>query len=449
MDVLKTYLLNLGCPKNQVDGEYFAGYLKGSDRVELISDYQKAELIIVNTCGFIDSAKEESLEAILEAASLKEQDPGKKLVVTGCLAQRYHQELEEEIPEIDGIFGIGEHQQLLELVEKVARGKKDKKISRPEHKLNREMPRINTDGHYAYLKIADGCDKVCTYCTIPEIKGGYSSRRIEYILQEAEALVAGDVRELILVAQDTSLYGRDIYGEKKLTELLENLIEIDGLDWIRIMYYYPEEIEKEFLELMAREEKICSYLDIPIQHAAREVRRRMARQGDAEDLKEKISLMRKIVPDIALRTTMLVGFPGETEEDFAELLDFVREIKFDKLGVFTYSREEGTPAAAMAEQLPDEVKNERYNRLMELQRKISLSNNQKFTGEVLAVLLDEILDEEFIGRTRYDAPEIDNSVTGKLPEDRSKKLSPGEIVSCRITGAYEYDLTGEIVDEYA
>ncbi len=446
---LKTYLLNLGCPKNQVDGEYYAGYLEGSDRVELISNYQEADLIIVNTCGFIDSAKEESLEAIFEAASLKEQDPNKKLVVTGCLAQRYHRELEEKIPEIDGLFGIGEHQELLELVEKVARGKRGKKISRPEHKLNREMPRINSDGHYAYLKIADGCDKGCTYCTIPEIKGGYNSRRIEYILQEVEALVAGGVRELILVAQDTSVYGKDIYGEKKLSELLENLVEIENLDWIRIMYFYPEEVEAEFLELMAQEKKICNYLDIPIQHAAREIRRRMARPGDAEKLKKKISLMREIVPGIALRTTLLVGFPGETRENFAELVDFVRKVDFENLGVFTYSREEGTPAAQMENQIDEEVKSERYNKLMEVQRRISLANNRKLLGEEVEVLIDEVAVDEFTGRTRYDAPEIDNSVTGSLPADRNLNLNPGEIVTCRITGAYEYDLTGEIVDEHS
>ncbi len=445
--LIKTFLLNLGCPKNQVDGEYFAGYLEQLDNILLINEYQNADLIIINTCGFIDSAKEESLEAILEAAEHKKTNTTKKLIVTGCLAQRYHQELEKEIPEIDGIFGIGEHEKIIDLIEEVNKGKRKINITEPGHFLNKSIPRKENDSHYAYLKIADGCDKGCTYCTIPAIKGGYSSRRIEYIIEEAKALVAAGVKELILVAQDTSLYGQDIYGERKLINLLTELVEIEDLKWIRIMYYYPEEVTRDLLEMMAEEDKICNYLDIPIQHVARDVRKKMGRPGDRESLKKKITLMRSIVPDLALRTTVMVGFPGETEADFAELVEFIEEIKFDKLGVFTYSRETGTPAAKMENQVSEKLKNIRYNKIKDVQQKISHDLNKRYLHRTLPAIIEEINDNKFIARPQYDAPEIDNYISGNFNREKHD-LKPGNFISCKIIDAYEYDLIGEVIDEY-
>ncbi|MFN2364128.1 MAG: 30S ribosomal protein S12 methylthiotransferase RimO [Halarsenatibacteraceae bacterium] len=442
---VRVFIYNLGCPKNQVDGEYIAGYLTESDNITVVDDYEIADIIAVNTCGFIETAKEESIEAIFEAVKLKETGNCQKVIVTGCLAQRYVEDIQSDIPEVDGIFGIGDYQKMVELVEEVEKGERVTMVAEPEQGLNRDLPRVHKDKGTAYLKIADGCDQNCTYCTIPSIKGGYKSRELKYILNEAERLVQQGVNELILVAQDTALYGLDIYGEVRLAELLEELAKIKDLKWIRLMYTYPEHLEEKVLEVMAREDKICNYLDIPIQHAAGRVRKRMGRPGDRSSLEAKIARIREILPDVVLRTSLIVGFPGETIEEFEELVDFIKAVKFDRLGVFTYSKEENTPAAKLDGQLDEEVKVRRYNQLMEMQQEIALEKNSERVDKELEIIVEELTGSRFNGRTKYDAPEIDNAISGKLPEDF--EIEVGSIYLALVKSAFEYDLEGEIIDE--
>jgi len=439
------YIYNLGCPKNEVDGQYYAGVLAEDEDIEIVDDYREAEILIINTCGFIDAAKEESLEAIWEAVELKNEGKCERVIVSGCLSQRYHQHLEEEIPELDGIFGVGEYEGLLSLVNSVKEGQKTKSVTSPRQNINKRLPRRADEKSFAYLKIADGCNKRCSYCAIPFIKGDYSSRSQELIEEEAEKLLENNVSELILIAQDTTQYGIDIYGETRLEELLKSLLELSGLERLRIMYTYLEQIDEELLHIMACEERLCSYLDLPIQHVAGPVRKNMKRPGDINTIREKLDKIREIVPDIALRTSLLVGFPGETEEDFQKLKEFVREIEFERLGVFMYSREEGTEAAELPGQLPEELKQRRYNELVELQEKISRSQNRQLVGKIMDVIIDEVDGGSFSGRTEYDAPEIDNIVRGELPDGR--ELRAGEIVKCRIESAFEYELVGEIINE--
>ena len=442
---VRVFIYNLGCPKNQVDGEYIAGYLTESENIILVDDYEVADIIAVNTCGFIETAKEESIEAIFEAVKLKETGNCQKVIVTGCLAQRYVDDIQTDIPEVDGIFGIGDYQKMVELVEDVKKGQKVTMVAEPEQGLNRDLPRVHQEKGTAYLKIADGCDQNCTYCTIPSIKGGFKSRELKYILNEARRLVEEGVNELILVAQDTALYGLDIYGEVRLAELLEDLAKIDGLNWIRLMYTYPEHLEDRVLEVMAREAKICNYLDIPIQHAAGRVRKRMGRPGDRSSLEAKIAKIRDILPDVVLRTSLIVGFPGETDAEFEELVDFIKEVKFDRLGVFTYSKEENTPAAKLDGQLDEDIKVRRYNQIMEAQQAIALEKNSERVGKELEIIVEEIDDSRFNGRTKYDAPEIDNAISGELPEEF--ELEVGSIYLALVKSAFEYDLEGEIIDE--
>ena len=442
---VRVFIYNLGCPKNQVDGEYIAGYLTESENITLVDDYEVADIIAVNTCGFIETAKEESIEAIFEAVKLKETGNCQKVIVTGCLAQRYVDDIQSDIPEVDGIFGIGDYQKMVELVEEVKKGQRVTMVAEPEQGLNRDIPRVHKDKGTAYLKIADGCDQNCTYCTIPSIKGGYKSREIEYILNEAKRLVEEGVNELILVAQDTALYGLDIYGEVRLVELLEDLARIEGLNWIRLMYTYPEHLEEKVLDVMAKEDKICNYLDIPIQHAAGRVRKRMGRPGDRSSLEAKIAKIREALPDAVLRTSLIVGFPGETDEEFEELVDFIKEVKFDRLGVFTYSKEDNTPAARLDGQLDEEDKVRRYNQIMESQQQIALEKNSERVGTELEIIVEEIDGSRFNGRTKYDAPEIDNAISGELPE--RFEIVIGSIYLALVKSAFEYDLEGEIIDE--
>ncbi|MBF8437681.1 30S ribosomal protein S12 methylthiotransferase RimO [Halanaerobiaceae bacterium Z-7014] len=442
---VRVFIYNLGCPKNQVDGEYIAGYLTESENITLVDDYEVADIIAVNTCGFIETAKEESIEAIFEAVKLKETGNCQKVIVTGCLAQRYVDDIKSDIPEVDGIFGIGDYQKMVELVEEVKRGQRVTMVSEPEQGLNRDIPRVHKEKGTAYLKIADGCDQNCTYCTIPSIKGGFKSREMEYILNEARRLVEQGINELILVAQDTALYGLDIYGEVRLAGLLEELAKIDGLKWIRLMYTYPEHLEEKVLEVMAREDKICNYLDIPIQHAAGQVRKRMGRPGDRSSLEAKIARIRNVLPDVVLRTSLIVGFPGESEEEFEELVDFIKEVKFDRLGVFTYSKEENTPAARLDGQLDEDLKVRRYNQIMEEQQTIALEKNSERVDKKLEIIVEEIDGNRFNGRTEYDAPEIDNAISGELPEEFEIEI--GSIYLALVKSAFEYDLEGEIIDE--
>jgi len=442
---VRVFIYNLGCPKNQVDGEYIAGYLTESENITLVDDYEVADIIAVNTCGFIETAKEESIEAIFEAVKLKETGNCQKVIVTGCLAQRYVDDIKSDIPEVDGIFGIGDYQKMVELVEEVKRGQRVTMVSEPEQGLNRDIPRVHKEKGTAYLKIADGCDQNCTYCTIPSIKGGFKSREMEYILNEARRLVEQGINELILVAQDTALYGLDIYGEVRLAGLLEELAKIDGLKWIRLMYTYPEHLEEKVLEVMAREDKICNYLDIPIQHAAGQVRKRMGRPGDRSSLEAKIARIRDVLPDVVLRTSLIVGFPGESEEEFEELVDFIKEVKFDRLGVFTYSKEENTPAARLDGQLDEDLKVRRYNQIMEEQQTIALEKNSERVDKKLEIIVEEIDGNRFNGRTEYDAPEIDNAISGELPEEFEIEI--GSIYLALVKSAFEYDLEGEIIDE--
>lgn len=442
---VRVFIYNLGCPKNQVDGEYIAGYLTESENITLVDDYEVADIIAVNTCGFIETAKEESIEAIFEAVKLKETGNCQKVIVTGCLAQRYVDDIKSDIPEVDGIFGIGDYQKMVELVEEVKRGQRVTMVSEPEQGLNRDIPRVHKEKGTAYLKIADGCDQNCTYCTIPSIKGGFKSREMEYILNEARRLVEQGINELILVAQDTALYGLDIYGEVRLAGLLEELAKIDCLKWIRLMYTYPEHLEEKVLEVMAREDKICNYLDIPIQHAAGQVRKRMGRPGDRSSLEAKIARIRDVLPDVVLRTSLIVGFPGESEEEFEELVDFIKEVKFDRLGVFTYSKEENTPAARLDGQLDEDLKVRRYNQIMEEQQTIALEKNSERVDKKLEIIVEEIDGNRFNGRTEYDAPEIDNAISGELPEEFEIEI--GSIYLALVKSAFEYDLEGEIIDE--
>ena len=439
------YIYNLGCPKNEVDGQYYAGLLKQEENIKIINNYKKADIIIINTCGFIESAKEESIEAIWEAVEMKNFGNCQSVVVTGCLSQRYHEQLAQEIPEIDGIFGVGEYENIVSLINEVISGNKHKEVSEPQQNLNKKLPRNYENSSYAYLKIADGCNKRCSYCAIPFIKGDFHSKSISLLAEEAENLLNKGINELILIAQDTTQYGVDIYNEPRLKQLIEELLKFPDFFWMRIMYTYLEQIDFEILKLMSHEDRICNYLDLPIQHVSKNIRRKMNRPGNEKSIKNKIAKIRSLVPDISLRTSLMVGFPGETRKDFQQLKNFVKDVKFDRLGVFTYSREEGTKAAEMPEQISEEIKRKRYNKLTEIQKNISLENNQKLIGKTLDIIVDEVESDKFIGRSEYDAPDIDNIITGDLPENKDVKI--GNLLKCQIKAAFEYELVGEIINE--
>ena len=438
----KIGLVSLGCAKNQTDAETMLSLLL-DDGCEAVTDPERAEIIIINTCGFIDSAKQESINAILEMAEYKTKGACRRLIVTGCLAERYADEILEELPEVDAVLGTGDYDRIAEIIERaftdddtpVIKGNIDRT---PECSLPRVLL---TPPYTAYLKIADGCDNNCTYCAIPKIRGHFRSRSPKDIINEAQELAARGVRELILIAQDTTRYGADI-GES-LAGLLEELVKIDGIEWIRAHYFYSEAITKELIDTIARYDKICNYIDIPIQHANDYILRRMARRTTRAEMEEKLSYIRKTLPCSYIRTSIIVGFPGETEEHFEELYDFVKRMRFDRMGVFTYSREEGTPAAEFADQVDEEIKTERLDRLMRLQQGISLELNQKRIGEVTEVIV-EGYDEDnylFYGRGRGDSIDVD----GRIYFGTEDEVKPGDIISVRIVDASEYDLTGERV----
>lgn len=445
---MKLLFISLGCDKNLVDSEYMLGYLKNAG-IEFTNDETEADIIIVNTCGFINDAKEESINTILEMAQQKETGKCKALIVTGCLAQRYKTEVIAEIPEVDAVLGTTAYDEIAEIINQVLAGESHcvviKDINMPLE-ANRERM-VTTGGHYAHLKIAEGCDKHCTYCIIPKIRGEYRSVPMEELIAEAKTLAEGGVKELILVAQETTMYGKDLYGEKKLPELLHKLCEIPGIYWIRIQYCYPEEITEELIQTIKEEDKICNYLDLPIQHANDEILKRMGRRTNKEQLKTIIKKLRQEIPDIALRTTLISGFPGETEEMHQEVLDFVDEMEFDRLGVFAYSPEEDTPAAEFEEQVPQEVKEDRRDEIMELQQEIAFDICNDMIGKELLVMIEGSVAGEnaYVGRTYKDAPNVD----GYIFVNTEENLMSGDFVKVKVTGALEYDLIGEIVNEFA
>ena len=437
----KVCMVSLGCPKNQVDAEMMLKLLE-NDGFEICGEEAQADAIIINTCGFIESAKAEAIENILEASQYKKDGNCKALVVTGCLAERYRDDVTEEIPEVDVCVGIGANDKIAEIVKNAIDGKKGNFYGE-KNELNLNNDRILGGYPFStYLKIGDGCDNCCTYCAIPKIRGRMRSRTIEDCVNEAKKLADKGVTELIVVAQDTTAYGEDIYGESKLPELLTELCKIEGLHWIRTLYTYPDRITDKLLDTIAREQKLVKYLDIPLQHVNGEILKRMNRKGDCESLSDLIDKIRVKIPDITLRTTIITGFPGETEEQFCEMAEFVKEKRFDRLGCFTYSAEEGTLAAEFPDQIDEQVKADRMENIMELQMTISAEKNEEKAGTVTEVLIEGWDDyiKCYFGRTAADAPEVD----GKIFFMSSRPLKIGEYVNVRINDCLDYDLLGEL-----
>ncbi len=440
--------VSLGCDKNLVDSEHMLGLLARRGYT-FTDDEASADIIIVNTCCFILDAKEESIDTILEMAEYKKAGSCKALIVTGCLAQRYRQEILDEIPEVDAVLGTASYDAIVEAAEQALGGQTQLICDDIDRLVLPQGGRVlTTGGHYAHLKIAEGCDKHCTYCIIPGLRGAYRSVPLERLLAEARDLAERGVRELILVAQETTLYGVDLYGEKSLHRLLRELCRIRGIRWIRVQYCYPEEIYDELIQTMKEEPKICHYLDLPIQHASDRILKRMGRRTDQEDIRRIVEKLRKEIPDICLRTTLISGFPGETEEDHEELMSFVDEMEFDRLGVFPYSAEEGTPAAQMPDQVPEELKEKRRDEIMELQQEIAFGKTEALVGGCLWCTVEgKVADEDaYVARTYRDAPDVD----GYLFVQTARELMTGDFVRVRVTGADEYDLIGgEIEDESA
>ena len=443
---MRVLFISLGCDKNLTNSEEMLGLLTARGH-EIVDDESQADAIVINTCCFIKDAKEESVETILEMAEQKKTGPCRALIVTGCMAQRYQKEIMEEVPEVDAVLGTSSYGDIVKALEEAVSGNRFEEYndinSLPETGNHRIL---TTGGHFGYLKIAEGCDKHCTYCIIPKLRGSYRSVPMEKLVAQAEDMAEQGVKELILVAQETTVYGKDLYGRKSLHILLKKLCEIRGIRWIRVLYCYPEEIYDELIETIRDEKKICHYLDMPIQHASDKILKRMGRRTTRQELTDIIGKLRKEIPDIVLRTTLITGFPGETQEDHEELMSFVDEMEFDRLGVFTYSPEEDTPAAIMTDQIPEELKEERRDELMELQQEISYDRGQDRIGQELLVMIEgKVADESaYIGRTYGDAPKVDGYIfvqTGEL-------LMTGDFARVRVTGALEYDLIGVLSDEY-
>ena len=435
--------ISLGCDKNLVDSEVMLGLLDKKGYL-IVDSEEDADIIVVNTCCFIHDAKEESIQTILEMAEYKKEGKLKALIVTGCLAQRYQQEIIDEIPEVDAVLGTTSYDHIVEAVEEALAGNGHVVLEDVDALPDvKEKRLVTTGGHYAYMKIAEGCDKHCTYCIIPKLRGNYRSVPMEKLLAEAKDLADQGVKELILVAQETTVYGKDLYGEKSLHKLLRELCKISKIQWIRILYCYPEEIYDELIQTIKEEKKVCHYLDLPIQHASDAVLKRMGRRTSKAQLVEIIEKLRKEIPDISLRTTLITGFPGETQEQHEELKDFVDEMEFDRLGVFTYSPEEDTPAATMTEQIPEEVKEDRQAELMELQQEIAFDLAEDMVGrEVLVMIEGKVADENaYVGRTYKDAPNVD----GLIFINTDEELMSGDFARVRVTGALEYDLIGELI----
>ena len=440
---MKILFISLGCDKNLVDTEVMLGLL-ASRGYEMTDDETQADVIVINTCCFIHDAKEESIQNILEMAEYKKRGTVKALIVTGCLAQRYREEIIDEIPEVDEVLVTTAYHKILDAVDAALRGEHEVMLSELDALPLPDTRRlVTTGGHFAYLKIAEGCDKHCTYCIIPKIRGNFRSIPMDRLVREAQELADQGVKELILVAQETTLYGKDLYGEKSLHILLKKLCEISGLRWIRILYCYPEEITDELIQVIKEEPKICNYLDLPIQHANDKILGRMGRRTSKQELVDIIGKLRSEIPDICLRTTLITGFPGETQEQHEELMEFVDEMEFDRLGVFTYSPEEDTPAAEMPDQIDEEVKLDRQAELMELQQEIAFDNAQDMVGrEVLVMIEGKVADENaYVGRTYRDAPNVD----GLIFINTDEELLSGDFARVRVTGAVDYDLIGELL----
>lgn len=442
---MKIMFISLGCDKNLVDTEMMLGML-AEKGYQFTDDEQEAEIVVVNTCCFIGDAKEESINTLIEIGRLKETANVKMLIAAGCLAQRYRKEIREQIPEVDVIIGTMAIDKIVEAVEEY----QTKQYTTFVEDIDRtpvsgKKRVVTTGGHYAYMKIAEGCDKRCSYCIIPKVRGSYRSIPMETLLKEANTLVEQGVKELILVAQETTLYGTDLYGKKSLPELLRKLSEIRGLYWIRILYCYPEEITEELIDTIAELPKVCHYLDIPIQHASDKILKRMGRRTNQQQLKDKIAMIRSKIPDMCLRTTLITGFPGESQEDHEQSMAFVDEMEFDRLGVFTYSAEEDTPAAGFPDQIKEEVKKDRQADIMELQQEIAFEKAEGMTGQDVLVMIEgKVADENaYVGRTYKDAPNVD----GLVFVNTDRELMTGDFVPVHITGSYEYDLIGEIKDE--
>ena len=443
---MRILFISLGCDKNLVDSERMLGLL-GKKGYDFTGDREEADAVIINSCCFIGDAKEESINTILDFARDRTEGRLRALIVCGCLAQRYSGEIRTQIPEVDAVVGTSAIDRIVEVLESVLAGNAQNALFDIDRPCVYDTPRsVTTGGHFAYLKIAEGCDKRCTYCVIPRVRGRYRSVPMEALVREAETLAEGGVKELILVAQETTLYGIDLYGKKMLPELLRGLAKVEGIVWIRLLYCYPEEITDELIETIREEHKICHYLDIPIQHASDAILKKMGRLTRQEEIRERIRRIRERIPDICLRTTFITGFPGESEEDFGELMDFVDEMEFDRLGVFPYSQEEDTPAAGMSGQIPEETKEERRDALMELQQEIAFEKEAAMVGRTMTAMVEGKLAEEnvYVARTWRDAPDVD----GYLFLDSGRELNTGDFVQVRITGSHEYDLTGELEDEF-
>lgn len=440
---MKILFISLGCDKNLVDSEEMLGLLN-REHFEFTDDESEADVIVINTCCFVNDAKEESVNTILQMAEYRKSGSCKALIVTGCLAQRYKTEISDEIPEVDAILGTSSYDKIVDAVKSTICGEKYEKFNPLDELIVEESERVvTTGGHYAYIKIAEGCNKCCTYCIIPKIRGRYRSVPEEDILKTAEKLVENGAKELILVAQETTLYGVDLYGRKTLPDLLKKICKIPGLIWVRILYCYPEEITDELIEVMKNEPKVCHYIDMPIQHASDKILKAMGRRTNRVELTERILKIRKEIPDIVLRTTLISGFPGETEEDHEEMLDFVDEMEFERLGVFAYSPEEDTAAAEMPDQIDEDIKIKRRNEIMELQQEIAFENAENMISRDLLVMIEgKVVDENaYVGRTYMDCPNVDGNIFITTDEE----LITGDFVKVKVTGAAEYDLIGEII----
>lgn len=434
----KVGMISLGCPKNQVDGEALLAKLAAAG-YQIVNEIENSDVMIVNTCGFIEDAKREAIDTILEVAQYKEAGVISALVVTGCLAERYQDEILKEMPEVDAVIGIGANADIVKVCDKALCGIQTSNFPNKCYLPIDDERLLSTPSHWAYLKIAEGCDNRCSYCAIPGIRGKFRSRKIESVVDEAKSLVNRGVKEIILVAQDTTKYGQDLYGEYSLDKLLKELVKIDGLEWIRLFYCYPQRITDSLIDVIANEEKVCNYIDIPLQHSDTTVLKNMNRVGDGNDYRGLLNKMRKAIPDLALRTTFMVGFPGETDEQFENLCDFVKDMKFDKMGCFAFSPEEDTPAFDMDNQIDEDVKKRRQEVLMNAQYSITEASNKSRVGNVYKVIIDSFADGKYIGRSYMDSPEIDSGIIFTS----NKKLNIGDFVNVKITDFDGYDLIGE------
>lgn len=438
--MMRIFFVSLGCDKNLVDSEKMLSLIS-KEGFEITDKEELADVIVVNTCCFIHDAKEESIETLIEMAQWKEQGNLKVLIAAGCLAQRYHDEIREELPEVGGIVGTTAFDQIVPVIKEALEKGNSECLADIDALPSGMTSRVNSTGGFtSYLKIAEGCNKCCSYCIIPKLRGHYRSVPMDELVEEAKELAAGGIKELILVAQETTVYGVDIYGEKRLPKLLHRLCAIDGFEMIRVLYCYPEEITEELAEVIATEDKICHYLDMPIQHCSDAILKRMGRRTNQTELRDKVSMLRKRIPDIALRTTLITGFPGETDENHQELMEFVAQMKFDRLGVFTYSAEEGTSAAMMDGQIDEQVKQERQSELMDIQQNVVFTKNDQMVGKTVRAIVDGYLpeDEVYVGRTYMDAPGVDGCIFFEAPYE----IISGTIVTLRVTEAQGYDLVG-------